>query len=227
MNPTPWLPSLLKDRPDLFRAIYDWNVYPHRWALPAWLEAVMLPAPVIALLEQSARGRERLSRHFRTALGLTDTSWEFAAPRRRLALLSAASLQQLASFSGAALHATRIAHAVTRDQRRALTTQIGEAAYDFALRQGRHHRGSSSWPWPETPTTDLGASVQHTGWKIVCDCVADEAPPLRRRFRLKVPREITFSDPAATAPEVAVVAWNFLQPITREALTREEQSCLA
>lgn len=212
----------------MYRAIYDWNVYPHRWALPAWLETASTPAPVITLLEQSARGRDRLSRHFRGALGLVDTCWDFSLPRRRIALLGAASLERLAFFSGAALLATRIAHAVTRDQRRALTGLIGEPAYEFALRHGRHHRAPPPPPPRENNGTDLGASVQQSGWKLVCDCVADEAPPVRQRFRLKVPPAIRFPDTSVDARGLHPdAAWDYLQPIAREALSREELSCLA
>ncbi len=72
MSTHAWFRSLVTGRPDLYRTIYDWNVYPHRWLLPAWMDGGGLPEPVVKLLESSPAGRERLGRHYRRALGLEE-----------------------------------------------------------------------------------------------------------------------------------------------------------
>lgn len=226
MSTARWMQSLVKTRPDLYRAIYDWNAYPHRWALPAWLDVISVPAPVVALLEKTTRGRQRLSQSFRRALRLHEELWDFQSPRRRLALLPPATLERLARFAGATVLAPAIARIITRDERRSLTDRIGEDAYLFALRRGR-----LLTPTPELSAFlqrdgDLHASVEHAGWRLLAACVEDESPALRLRFRLKTPRAVTLPAGGEAAPH-RDAAWALVEPIVRETLSREELRCFA
>ena len=49
MNSPRWFRTLVAGNPDLYRAIYDWNAYPHRWAPPARLDATDLPESFVVL----------------------------------------------------------------------------------------------------------------------------------------------------------------------------------
>lgn len=219
-----WLPTLIKHRPDLYRAVYDWNMYPHRWALPAWLEEAGIPTVVVTLLEQSAAGRVRLSAFFRQRLGLSDTFWDFEDPRRRLALLSAESLARLARFAGAVLQADRLAHVITKQQRRDVTARIGEDAYAFALRRARLPSPKNGDSPPRVPDAELAAAVETTGWRALAACMADDPEPLRARFRLKTSGIDDLFRGGASSP---AESWTLIQSIVREALKPEEVRCFA
>lgn len=226
MNVNRWLQSLVRDRPDLYRAIYDWNAYPHRWILPAWLNDAAVPTAVITQLEKTSAGRERLGRHFRQVYRLEEMIWDFQEPRRRIALLSGPTLARLARFAGAAIHAGRLARVVTKDERRATTERIGEDAYTFALRHGWRLTASDGTGGANDAMGSLVEAVEQSGWRVVATCVQGEAETIRRRLRLKAPpSQPVFQDTAAQPP--VKDAWNFLQPIAREALTPEELRCFA
>jgi hypothetical protein len=228
VNATPWFPALVSRHPDLFRAIYDWNAYPHRWALPAWLESIAVPTPVVALLEQTARGRERLGRHFRQALGLDAMLWDFVEPRRRLALLTAPTLSRLARFAGAALHAAPLARVVTKADRRRVADHIGEDAYAFALRRGL----ARTLPELSAMITSDGDPLPHietAGWHAVFASLSGEPAAVTARVRLKMPPAIAALPAFATPTEApsATASWAFIQPILREAATPAELRCFA
>ncbi len=224
MSTARWLRSLVTANPDLYRAIYDWNVYPHRWALPAWLDDSA--APVVSLLEKTPRGRQRLGAHYRRTLGLEEMVWDFQTPSRRLALLSAVTLARLAHFAGAALHWPRLARVVTKDDRRAVTDAIGDDAYAFAMRRGRQLAGPDGLDALGLPENSLSADISQTGWQTLLTCLGPEPAALHQRFRLKTPRDLALSTGVSTE-ESSARAWTFLQPITQEIFSPEERRCFA
>lgn len=220
-----WFQTLVKHRPELYRSIYDWNMYPHRWALPAAL-AGRADGAVIGILETSPSGRQRLSGYFRAALDLPECWWDFQESRRRLALLAPSSLARLAAFSGATLHASRLARIVARSERNAFTNRLGEDAYAFALRRGRLMPPPEALRPLAADTDDLAGDVQRAGWRLLGCCLREEPAAVRDRFRLKAPAEHGVFEAAAPAatPENS---WAFLQPIARAALNAPELRCLA
>jgi hypothetical protein len=237
---TRWLQSAVVTRPDLYRAVYDWNVYPHRWALPVWLEDIEVPATVLSVLERSASGRRRLSRHFVRALGLDATWWDFQEPRRRLVLLSADALARLARFSGAACLGPQLARVVTKDERRAVVARIGEDAYAFGMRRSRMQKTVT----PQAAFAgDLGTTIEVTGWHKIWESLRGEDAAVQSRLRLKMPQEIADVLPVAEdrdggvessngetstehQPEAREQTWSFLRSVAAEALTPEENRCL-
>lgn len=228
MSTHAWFRSLVTGRPDLYRTIYDWNVYPHRWLLPAWMDGGGLPEPVVKLLESSPAGRERLGRHYRRALGLEEMVWDFQPEARRLALLGAPTLDRLARFAGAAVEAHRLARVIAKEDRRALTERIGDDAYGFALRRGRLLTSSGvSGTDAALTAAALGAEVLRAGWATLSACLGREPEALRRRLRLKAPREQALFSAEPPTPEAAAEAWRLLKPITSDVLTQEEARCFA
>lgn len=226
MSTARWVRSLAQGNPELYRQIYDWNTYPHRWALPAWLEGTTAPAPLVGLLETSPRGRTRLSRHYCSALGLTDTFWDFESPRRRLALLPASALARLAQFAGAALHWSGLSRIVTKQGHQEVATTIGHDAYAFALRRGRLLTTGAGLETSSHPVIGPDARLPQTGWQLITASLAEEPAVLMPRFRLKAPRDLKLENPGPTQPAPAQ-AWTLLQPIIADTLTPEERRCFA
>ncbi|MFO1450225.1 MAG: SctK family type III secretion system sorting platform protein [Opitutaceae bacterium] len=226
MSSAGWFQSLVTRRPDLYRAIYDWNVYPHRWLLPVWVEGG-LPEPVVRVLETSAAGRERLGRHYRRSLNLDEMLWDFESESRRLALLGARTLERLVRFAGATVQVHRLARVVAKEERRQLTARIGDDAYGFALRRGRLLAGSGAVPAEgASSTAALADEVMGSGWATLSACLAGEPEALRRRLRLKAPREVTLFSTKVDA-DASAQAWRMLKPICQDVLTPEENRCFA
>jgi hypothetical protein len=228
MTAAVWIKGLVVARPDLYRAIYDWNLYPHRW-IPADRLGSVFPAPILAALETSVEGRARLGAHFRQVHRLEETLWDLITPRRRLALLGSAALDRLARFAGAVSLAPRLARVIEREQRRELTARIGEEAYGYALRRASSLPG----PGPLDPDAALGtplpSAVLPCGWNILWDCVALEPEALRRRFLLKVPTGAGIRSPDGAAPTEPTRdrAWELVSTLAGELLSQEERQCFA
>lgn len=225
MSTQPWLRALIQSNPGLYRAIYDWNLYPHRWALPERLEPDRLPESIIAVLEKSPRGRKRLSSHHRANLNLQKTFWDFELPRRRIALLPAASLARLASFAGAAWNAPTLARTVTQKAYLDLVAVIGADAYAYALHRGRSLVAAAGLLLP-TVRESPAATVTHSGWSILATVLYGEDPALIKRFRLKTPVAVSLK--SVERSELSTFqAWTFLQPIMADQLPLEDNRCFA
>lgn len=223
MSAPVWLGRLLRGNPELYRQIYDWNLYPHRWARPEWLATTQGGDPaIIQLLERTERGRERLGRHVRAVLGLTDTFWDFEPLPRRLALLPATSLERLAKFAGAVWHWQSLTRMVSQRDHRAVTARIGSEAHAFALRRGRALSGPAALPVPTGPVKPDSDQIPTAGWTLIASCLGAEPVPVLTRARFKFPRELTVGEAAP-----ATHAWALLQPILQETLPDSDRTCFA
>ncbi len=216
-----WYHSLVRTRPDLYRAIYDFNVYPHRWVHASWLET---PAP--AVLESHPHTRRRLSAYYCQHFGLAETHWDFTALSTRLALLPADSVLRLAQTVGAVRLSHRLARVIARDERRAVITAIGETAFSYALRRARPLTSTDAAAGETNPASSLTDDILSAGWHSLTTVIAAEPPPVQQRFRLKLPRSLEL---AHASPDEAAAAeeWKRLQPIAQEILSPEESRCLA
>jgi hypothetical protein len=221
MSTSRWFSSLLRGNPELYRQIHDWNFFPHRWALPGWLHTVPGVSPSFCqALEQTPRSRERLGRHVREALGLTETFWDFEPKVRRLALLPATSLAKLAAFAGATYHWSALSRAVSRSAQQAVIARIGADAHAYALRRGRPLLSVAGVTPPSDDRTVDAAQIPATGWWLLESCLATEPAPLLPRARLKFPHDLP---PTQTAP--ASGAWALLQPLISETLPPADRPC--
>ncbi len=215
-----WYHSLVRTRPDLYRAIYDFNAYPHRWVHASWLET---PAP--AVLEAHPHTRRRLSASYCQHFGLTETHWDFTAPSTRLALLPANSVLRLAHTVGATRLAHRLARVIARDERRDVIAAIGETAFAYALRRARPLT-STEVPASETnSTSSLTDDIFSAGWYSLTTVIGAEPPAVQQRFRLKLPRSLELADTSSDA--TAAEEWKRIQAIAQEILSPEELRCLA
>ena len=216
-----WYHSLVRTRPDLYRAIYDFNAYPHRWVHTSWLDT-----PAIPELERHATTRNRLSTHYRRHFGLAENHWDFTTPSTRIALLPVGSLQKLACTVGATHQAHRLARIIAREARRDIITAIGEAAFGFALRRGRQLTSTDTTAGSGSTPASLTDDILSTGWHTLTTVLSAEPSAVQQRFRLKLPRSLALP-PAESASTAAAVSWKLVQPIAQETLSPEELRCLA
>ena len=218
-----WLRGLLKGNPELYRQIYDWNLYPHRWARPDWLVSVPgAEGALVSLLERTSEGRARLGTHFRESLGLSDTFWDFEPRQRRLALLPANTLAQLARFAGATYYWNSLTRVVSQQRHQALTARIGADAHAFAMRRGRSLLSTTGLTPPGVSGRPDPDRMHAAGWTVIASCLTGEPAALLTRTRFKFPRGLTLEENLPPAQ-----AWNLLQPILSETLPTSDRPCFA
>lgn len=222
-----WYLSQAKTNPDLFRVIFDFNRRPQHWLHPE-VVAQLPESRVVQILSQSTHGHAHLAtwltRTFK--LDISESIWDFRETRRRLTLLSPATLFQLARFTGAALCWPRLAAIIGKQQIQSLKAALGENAHAFALRRAR-------MIVPETETMQPPQSINLTdhvlnlGWQVVINAAFDEEEAIRKRFALKLPIAVQENLYAVTTPELRDRAWSRVRQISREVLTEGEMKCFA
>lgn len=228
MNLPQWYAELALRQPDLFRLIGDFQGRPQHWAHPDRLAA--LPhGDVLAFLANSAVGQKHASRWATTQLGLDHVPgwWDFSPPRRRLVLMSWMTLEKLACYCGAAIHATKIAATIARVQTLELKAAIGAAAHAFALRRGRMMTAPALPQLTAQGGESLGQQVLATGWATVLGMLSDEPAELLRRFWVKLPPSLQQQATPKLAPEECDLVWTFVRKIGNEVFTKEEMACFA
>lgn len=203
--PTEALAALRADR-SLFFEVLRFNLEPACYADPDRL-AVLWPDGLSGAhwgrLLGAPRLAGRLSRHLLDRLGLgQDACWDFAPPRRRLALLPAAEITRIARFAGCFLAARAIAKVIARDAVAELRRQLGDDAYVFAVK-----RASFMAP-PESGGPGLdAAAIERDGFACLGHWLAGEPPALALRLRLKLPPPgIPEMPPALPGPALAAQA---------------------
>ncbi len=222
-----WYAEQSKQNPDLFRAVFDFNRRPQHWLHPEVLQS--LPhASVVTALASSYRGAGHLSAWLGQQLGLDELldCWDFEEPRRRLFLLSHASLERLARFCGATLHWPRIAAMIGRAEIREIKGSLGDDAYTFALRRGRMLLPENEAA-PLTSGAPLAAQSLRNGWCLLAAALDGEDEHITRRWRLKLPpadRE-NLSRPAESGTRER--AWQRVRQISPHVLTEGEWKCFA
>lgn len=222
-----WYAGQAKQNPDLFRAVFDFNRRPQHWVHPAVLQT--LPhAEVVTSLAGSYHGAGHLAGWLLRQLKLADIEacWDFEEPRRRLFLLSHATLERLARFCGATLHWPRIAAAIGRAEIAEIKGTLGEDAHSFALRRGR-----MLVPETETapPTTGISTAQQclQTGWQLIATALTGDEDAMRRRWWLKLPPGAAGTLPTTAQPELRERAWQRVRRISPHVLTEGELKCFA
>lgn len=222
-----WYASQAKMNPDLFRVIFDFNRRPQHWLHPE-VVAGLPQANVVRVLSQSTHGQSQLSSWLLRTLQLDDCEgvWDFEVIPRRLALLSPASLERLARFTGAALCWPRISAIIGKHQIQELKANLGEETHAFALRRAR-----MIIPEAETMTAQddisLTDQVHSLGWDVLISAINDGAEGLRRRLLLKMPLKMQCKVTTPLPPDQREKAWRRVRQINREVLTLGEMKCFA
>lgn len=223
-----WYAELAVRQPDLFRMIGDFNTKPQHWAHPERLAA--LPhGDVLAILDTSVTGQRHAARWVTGQLGLSQVPawWDFTPARRRLILINWLTLEKLACYCGAAIHASKIAATIARAQTIELKSAIGAAAHAFALRRGRLVN-VPDLPQLQAPGgAGLGRQVLDSGWAAVLGLLSDEPAELLRRFWVKLPPAMAQDRMPKLAAEECEQVWNFVRRVGREVFSKEEEACFA
>lgn len=183
-------------------------------------------------LAQSSRGSRVLSQWISAEHKLTDDGfWLFDEPRRRLALISRETLDQLMRYIGAAMHYRELTALIDRDQVREIRSTIGEGAYRFATRRASLMIGSlneeiaktQSWkdtgPWPER--------ILAAGADCLSICLAGEPPVLVKRLRLKLPKGMKLENVALVPEPIQARLWNVMRRILEVEIDRELTKCFS
>ncbi len=222
-----WYAAQSKANPDLFRVIFDFNRRPQHWLHPSVME--LLPhAPVIQALAGSTHGAGHVSAWLMQELDLLEDEpcWDFEEPRRRLNLLTPATLGRLARHCGATLAWPRIAAVIGRAEIQELKAALGEEAHAFALRRGRMIIPENEAVLPQ-PGASLAAHVLENGWRLILTAVSEDLGALRRRFKLKLPPDLLSANLGVVAPETRDRAWQRVRKICPQVLTEGEMQCFA
>lgn len=222
-----WATKLVTGNPELFRLVHDFNLRPANWVETSRLSELPNAAVANGLL-QNGHGYAEVHAWAATALKLDQqpACWDFAEPRRRIALLGHETLQRLAIFCGSALCWNRISTIIGKSQIAELKGAIGEHAYAFALRRGRMVV-PQPLPTPVGDNSTLNELIHTQGWRLLLGTMAGEAAAIMSRVSLKLPRHIDVPDEAANPPEGRDSAWSRVRKILPEVLNREELRCFA
>ncbi len=230
----------VKEQPDLFRLIHEFNRAPQNWVRPDYLEKVP-HLGVVKFLSQRTAGRDAARGWVEGQLNLAENMvcWDFEEARRRVALLSWESLERVANCVGAVLKGSEIATLIDRNVILELKTGIGPDAYDFALRGGGHRKLSDSlskwisrWQGGKSSSGNgsqpvhMADQVSLVGWGVLRSALAGESEALWQRFHLKVPP--AFRDlPLETGKveDVRQECWNLVWTVCRKLLSEEELKC--
>jgi hypothetical protein len=184
--PTDVLGALSVDR-SLLLAVLHFNLQPAAYADPERLAALWpgeLDAAQWRRLLEARRLKCRLSEHLIERFGLaTDSCWDFAPPRRRLALLSAAELTRIARFAGCFLNARAITKVITRSAVQELRRQIGDDAYIFAVKRATFLAPPEI---ADAPPPAPGV-VEQEGFACLSHWLVGEPFAVAARVRLKLP----------------------------------------
>jgi hypothetical protein len=228
MNLPQWYAELASRQPDLFRLIGDFQGKPQHWAHPDRM-ATLPHGDVLAFLANSPAGQKHASRWATTQLGLDHVPawWDFTPPRRRLVLMSWMTLEQLACYCGAAIHAAKIATIIARAQTLELKAAIGASAHAFALRRGRTMSVPALPQLTAKREGSLGQQVLASGWATVLGMLSDEPSELMRRFWIKLPLALQRDLAPKLATEECDQVWTFVRKIGNEVFTQEEMACFA
>lgn len=220
-----WYGNLSKENPDLLRVIHDFNQRPQYWVHPTVLSEVPF-AEVVSHLTR--HGRHQASSWVNRQLGLheKETFWDFEDPRKRIALLSHATLEKLARYCGAAQRWSRIASIIGKVQNQEIKAAIGEDAHAFALRRARQ-MVSQEEASQKLEGRTLVEEILHLGWNTVTAALSGEPDSLLSRFILKLPTDALKSEMDEVPVEVRDSAWQRISRINKEVLTDGELKCFA
>ncbi len=122
--------------PELFSAILRFNFLPAGYMDVSWWQSEWPPSELRARLHDSRRAQRRLSQIILHQFELTNKlDFDFAMEKKHLALLAPTRLLQLVKLAGLTLQIQRIARAILRQDREAITDTVGESDYRFALKR--------------------------------------------------------------------------------------------
>jgi hypothetical protein len=138
----------------LAKRVHDFNCHPAAYAHPSWFETLVGPQ-VFTTLRASRRGEARLSQLLLERHNLGNDFWyNFDQRQWRFALLPPELLLMLVDCCGLVFQHRRIAATVGHSERTGIKNQIGEKAYEFALKRAPLIRGHQQ-KFDQSPWDDM------------------------------------------------------------------------
>lgn len=149
----------------LAKQVQDFNCHPAAYAHPSWFETLVKPR-VFTKLRASQRGETRLSELLLARHNLSNEFWyDFKQKQWRFVLLPPELLLKLVDCCGLVFHHHRIAATIGHTPRMSIKNQIGEKAYEFALKRApliRGHQQKIDQP-PWDGRSPFGAFIRRSG----------------------------------------------------------------
>jgi len=217
MQAPEWLASIGRQRPDLYHAIYDFNLRPQFWVHPVRLE-VLPDWKRLMALPPSTTTSLAIGKFVAEALGIpSQTEWDFQPIRRRVALLPADSLRQLAHFTGATLLWKRLTSIISGRELQEIHRQIGQTAHAFAVRRGR-----ALFPNPTTGSAPPHDSPREAGWNALSALFSNDHHGFQQRFSLRLPPDLEPGSPQNLDPNELE---SLLLRIAKESLPSHPLQC--
>ncbi|MDR3175534.1 MAG: hypothetical protein LBU06_03245 [Desulfovibrio sp.] len=188
--------EVIGEKPALFSAMLRFNgITPADDAqtLPDRLAELFADLPR-ACLEALWRYKPSRKRLLAFAPGPDDPFWDFSEESRCLALLEPGTLDELAAFYGATLHAHEITRTILGKDIAELRETLGERAHAYALQRGQYRapagREEFSTRHREMP---LGKRALLHGWEALGIIASGWPQTLQNRVRVVPPADMPVS----------------------------------
>ena len=191
--------------------------FPNRYIHESW-RSEMMQQPVWQLLAGCERSEGRLAAFVSDRAALPPpAAVAFDTPQARFCLLPWSAVERIALRTGLVLNAARLGKLIDGRLVARIRRDLGDEAYDFALRRAPLITTQSDPLAPElVAETPLGEQLERSGINYIGLALARIAPDLRARFRLRLPKVHAplFDTPTGeTSPEAA---WQVVRKVVRE-----------
>ena len=221
---TAFVQRTLRENRPLYALMHRFNCQPH--IHPDYYSS--LPQPVTQLLLNSRRGRGRLAHWVMTqrefdAVGF----WDFANPRRRLALLQPSELSELIRYVGTAVHANQIARTIDRNSLTQYRETLGEPLYNFAVKRAPLliRKMPEGLATPRESNQQIVQWISATGQSCVNFCLRSEPADLRTRMELALPAAEGKELDVEVTEELQESVWNLTKRILLTEIAPQLRSC--
>ncbi len=184
--------------PELFSEILRFNFLPAGYMDVSWWQPEWPPAELRARLHGSRRAQYRLSQIILHQFELTNKlDFDFAIKKKQLGLLAPIRLLHLIKIAGLTLQIQRIARAILRQDREAITDAVGESDYHFSLKRAAQIlreagiepiAASAADMAKDTCFSTLGEDCWRFGCAALAAAMQDMPTAFLRRLQLKLPR---------------------------------------
>lgn len=188
--------DIVDKKPALLTAMLRFNgVGPDETATPPDSLAMMYPNVPVACLEELWRHPPARS-HLRTITPApADPFWDFSEESRCLALLDPGTLDELALFYGASLHAPDITRTIMGADVARLREALGWHIHAYALHRGQYQMPAGRNLFtPRHREIPLAERVAQHGREALGIIVSGWPQPLQHRVRIVPPTDLEVSD---------------------------------
>lgn len=214
-----------QENPRLWTAIYHFNTALASYTHPShWPERIT--SETIQTLLAHSRTEGHLSEWLLETHKLQGSFLsDFEDLKRRLPLLDAKILQKLFLYVGAALNHQKIIKVLSKNERQALKTQLGEDVYRFGIKEAPLMIGNqASWMPTDNPTQEIFESVLSSAIAVFEMIFSEAEYGIKKRIELKLPAALTWTWPQDIPKEQSDRAFQFVQRLLKKLFHPQEIS---